>query len=45
MTLVAKQKIMIETKVEFKRAQKERGGISKEKTAIETKITVSFHLT
>ena len=41
MTLVAKRKIMIDTKLEFKQAQKERSGIVKQKKAIEAKIAVS----
>jgi hypothetical protein len=43
LTLVAKQKIMIDTKLEFKQAQKERSGIAKQKKAIETKIAVSAY--
>ena len=41
LTLVAKQKIMIDTKLEFKQAQKERSGIVKQKKGIEAKIAVS----
>ena len=41
-TLVAKQKDMLETKEEFRRAQKQRNNIRREKTVIETKITVSL---
>ena len=40
-TLVEKQKVMLETKAEFKRSQKERSGIRKQKADIEAKITVS----
>lgn len=42
LTLVAKQRIMVETKVEFKKAQKERSSICKQKKDAETKIAVSF---
>ena len=42
---MAKQKIMMDTKVEFKQVQRERSGISKQKKALETKIAVSsFHI-
>ena len=45
LTLVAKQKVMVDTKVEFKRAQKEKSGISREKAAIQSSIDVSLSLT
>lgn len=44
MTLVTRERDMLETKVEFRAAQKERNNIRRQKTAIETKIAVSFTL-
>ena len=38
---VAKQRDMLETKVEFRAAQRERGASLRQKTSIETKIAVS----
>lgn len=38
---VAMQRDMLETKAEFKAAQKQRNNSQRQKTSIETKITVS----
>ena len=41
-TLVERQRDMLETKADFKRAQKERSGIRRQKADIEAKMKVSI---